>query len=97
LDRSVSNEASYRLAEKDDRERRFTAFDREIPFWYFPFDVLRAFDLPDLLASSPASGLVLHPIDGDWNRMSPAAARRLLPRKAAVVEAESALAERLLP
>jgi hypothetical protein len=40
---------------------------------------------------------VLHPIDGDWNRMSPAAARRLLPRKAAVVEAEQALADRLLP
>jgi hypothetical protein len=97
LDRSTSNEASYRLADKDDRERRFTAFDREIPFWYVPFDVLRVFDLPELLATSPASGLVLHPIDGDWNRMNPVAARRLLPRKAAVVETERELAERLLP
>ncbi len=97
LDRPASHEASYRLLDKDERERRFTAGDREIPFWYVPFDVLRAFDLPDLLAASPAAGTVLHPIDGDWNRMSPAAARRLLPRKAAVVEAEQTLADRLLP
>lgn len=97
LDRPASHEASYRLFEKDERERRFTAWDREIPFWYVPFDVLRTFDLPDLLAASPAAGTLLHPIDGDWKRMSPAAARRLAPRKAVVVEAEDGLAERLLP
>lgn len=97
LDRPASHEASYRLLDKDERERRFTAGDREIPFWYVPFDVLRAFDLPNLLAASPAAGAVLHPIDGDWNRMNPAAARRLLPHKAAVVESEQALAKRLLP
>lgn len=96
LDRPASNQASYRLLEKDDRETRFTAWDREIPFWYVPFDVLRVFDLPDLLAASPARGTVLHPIDGDWNRMSPAAARRLLPRNVAVVETEPALMDRLL-
>jgi hypothetical protein len=82
--------------EKDERERRFTAWDREIPFWYVPFDVLRAFDLPDLLAASPAAGTVLDAIDGDWNRMNAAAARRLLPRKVAVVEAEEVLVDRLL-
>jgi nucleoside-diphosphate-sugar epimerase len=97
LDRPASHEASYRLLDKDERERRFTAGDREIPFWYVPFDVLRTFDLPDLLAASPAAGTVLHPIDGDWNRMTPTAARRLLPRETAVVEAEQALADRLLP
>ncbi|MBL8227003.1 MAG: acetylxylan esterase [Bryobacterales bacterium] len=96
LDRPVSHEASYRLFEKDERERRFTAWDREIPFWYVPFDVLRAFDLPDLLAASQATGTVLHPIDGDWNRMNATAARRVLPRKAVVVETEQALVERLL-
>lgn len=97
LDRPASNKASYRLLEKDERDRRFTAWDREIPFWYVPFDVLRAFDLPDLLAASPAVGAVLDPIDGDWNRLSPAAARRLLPRKNTVVDGEQALADRLLP
>lgn len=97
LDRPASHEASYRLLDKDERERRFTAGDREIPFWYVPFDVLRAFDLPDLLAASPAAGTVLHPTDGDWNRMSPAAARRLLPHNVAVVEAEQSLVDRLLP
>ncbi|MCC6293279.1 MAG: acetylxylan esterase [Bryobacterales bacterium] len=96
LDRPVANEASYRLLEKDERERRFTAWDREIPFWYVPFDVLRVFDLPDLLAASPASGTVLHAIDGDWKRISPAAARLLLPRTVSVVEAEQELVERLL-
>lgn len=96
LDRPASLEASYRLLEKDERERRFTAWDREIPFWYVPFDILRVFDLPDLLAASPAAGTVLHPIDGDWNRMSADAARRLLPRNVVLVEAEEALAERLL-
>ena len=30
---------------------------REIPFWYVPFDVLRVFDLPQLLAASHAAGL----------------------------------------
>lgn len=39
---------------------------------------------------------MLHPIDGDWNRMTAPAARRLLPRKVAVVEAEEALVDRLL-
>lgn len=96
LDRPASHQASFQLLEKDERERRFTAWDREIPFWYVPFDVLRAFDLPDLLATSPAVGTVLNPIDGDWNRMSPAAARGLLPRRTAVVEAEEALVDRLL-
>lgn len=97
LDRPASHQASYQLLEDDQRTHRFTAWDREIPFWYVPFDVLRSFDLPDLLAASPAVATVLHPIDGDWNRMSPAAARRLLPPKVAVVEAEQALADRLLP
>lgn len=96
LDRSASHQTSFRLLDKDEHERRFTAWDREIPFWYVPFDVLRVFDLPNLLAASPAAGTVLNPIDGDWNRMSPASARQLLPRKTVVVETEQALADRLL-
>ncbi|MBL8292628.1 MAG: hypothetical protein JNN08_12370, partial [Bryobacterales bacterium] len=96
LDRPASLEASYQLLEKDERERRFTAWDREVPFWYVPFDVLRAFDLPDLLGASPAAGTVLDAIDGDWNRMTASASRRVLPRKVVVVEEEQALMNRLL-
>lgn len=79
LDRPKSLAASYRLLEGDRREERISAFDREIPFWYVPFDVLRAFDLPQLLAASSAKGYIVDPIDGDWQTMSPASARRLLP------------------
>jgi hypothetical protein len=55
--------------------------EREIPFQFFPFCGLRHFDLPQLLASTRAIGLIVHPIDGDWNRMSETDARRLLPSR----------------
>jgi hypothetical protein len=62
-----------------------TAFDREIPTTYFAFDALRSFDLPQLLASSRAVGVVVNPLDGDWGRLSEAAARRLLPPRVGVI------------
>jgi dienelactone hydrolase len=58
---------------------RTAAYDREIPFSYFGFDALRTFDLPDLMAASPAQGLVIDPIDGDWNRLPSEEARKLVP------------------
>ena len=76
FDRPRSLAASFEL-KKDDRDRT-TSFDREIPFAYVPFDALRAFDIPDLLARSRARGLVVHPIDGDWDQMEDADARKLL-------------------
>jgi hypothetical protein len=79
LDRPGSLPISYRLL-SEDRDRT-TAFDREIPFEYFVFDALRSFDLPELLASTAAIGLVVNPIDGDWNPLPEAAARHILPRK----------------
>jgi dienelactone hydrolase len=85
LDRPASLPASFRLFAQDRREERLTAFDREIPFSYFPFNVLAHFDLPDLLASSPARGFVLEPIDGDWKTMDTADAQRLLPRRVRAV------------
>jgi len=54
-------------------------YDHEIPFSYFGFDALRSFDLPNLMAASRVHGLVIDPIDGDWNRVAPAQARELLP------------------
>jgi hypothetical protein len=76
FDRPRSLAASFEL-KKDDRDRT-TSFDREIPFADVPFDALRAFDIPDLLARSRARGLVVHPIDGDWDQMKDADARKLL-------------------
>jgi dienelactone hydrolase len=64
-ERPRSLAASYEL-KTEDRDRT-TSFDREIPFAYVPFGALRSFDLPDLLAQSQARGLIVQPIDGDWN------------------------------
>ncbi len=77
LERTLSLDRSFVLQ----TEQGFStaAYDREIPFFYFGFDALQTFDLPNLLAGSPVHGLVLEPIDGDWNPLPSDQARRLLP------------------
>src|SRR5204863_7741647 len=85
LDRPASLDASFRLLEQDRREDRLTAFDREIPFSYLPFDVLRHFDLTQLLEKSTAAGFILQPIDGDWKIMPAREAQRLLPPRVHVI------------
>lgn len=77
VDRPQSIASSYRL--RPDMRDALTGFDHEIPYEYFVFDVLRWLDLPRLLESAGVSGLVVNPIDGDWNHMSQSAARQLLP------------------
>jgi hypothetical protein len=91
LDRPASFPASFRQLAQDRREERLTAFDREIPFSYLPFDVLAHFDLPQLLDSSPARGYVLEPLVGDWKVMSPPDAQRLLPPRVRAVAGISAI------
>lgn len=86
IDRPRSLPESYRLL-SDDRDRT-TAFDREIPAWFFPFGALRSFDLPQLLATSPAAGLVVNPLDGDGKRVSEPVARGILPRRVSVISTE---------
>ena len=81
IERPKSLAASYRLLGED--KDRTTAFDREIPFAYVPFGALRAFDLSELL--SRGYGLIVDPIDGDWDRMQEPQARKLLPANVAVV------------
>ncbi|HEX8986047.1 MAG TPA: prolyl oligopeptidase family serine peptidase [Bryobacteraceae bacterium] len=84
IDRPESMRASYALQAVDPPEGG--TYDREIPSHYFPFGALRTFDIPDLLAASPARrGLVVNPIDGDWKRMPAAGARKLLPANVEVV------------
>lgn len=60
-------------------QNSLTAFDHEIPYRYFVFDVLRWLDLPQLLAQTKAEGLVVNPLDGDWKQMSEPGARKFLP------------------
>src|SRR5438034_5061099 len=79
LERPHSLKLSFKLQTTD----QYTAvpLEREIPFQYFPFCGLRYFDVPQLLASTQATGLIVNPIDGDWNRMSETDARRSLPSR----------------
>lgn len=87
IDRPVSQRESFKLIH--DEKQRDEVYDREIPFHYFAFDALRHFDLPQVLAASKAKGLVVNPIDGDWNRMSAEAARKLLPRIVRTVSSDA--------
>jgi len=92
FDRPESLKASFAL-QTEERFRTAT-YDREIPYHYFVFDGLRSFDLPQLLATSRAKGLVVNPIDGDWKPLGEAEARRLLPARvklATGVTAETAV------
>ncbi|MEK7404295.1 MAG: prolyl oligopeptidase family serine peptidase [Acidobacteriota bacterium] len=86
FERPASLPASFALHTEE--RFRTAAYDREIPYFYFPFDALPAFDLPRLLAATRAAGLVVNPIDGDWQRMTAAAALALLPRRVQVVSEE---------
>jgi dienelactone hydrolase len=83
LERPVSMRASFKLLTED--SGRTGTHDHEIPFQYFAFDVLHHFDLPELLASAQAKGIIVNPIDGDWNRMAASEARRVVPSKVQVV------------
>jgi dienelactone hydrolase len=67
LDRPKSLQASYQL--KSDEKDRNAPYDREIPFFYVPFDGFRQRDIPQLLTGSKAKGAIITPIDGDWKLM----------------------------
>ena len=76
VDREASLRRSYRLAAPG--EERTVKIDREIPHSLVVFDVLRRFDLPDLLASlAPRPVLVTDAIDGDWETLSAERAREI--------------------
>jgi dienelactone hydrolase len=83
LDRPGSRAAADKLFEVDDRTNRLTAFDREIPYFYYPWGMV---SLPAMLERSRARGYVMEPIDGDWKPIEPEAARKLLPAKVKVLK-----------
>ncbi len=84
LERPASLEQSYRLLSEEEF-RRSPVYDREIPYFYIPFNGLAHFDLPQLLKRAGVPGLVADPIDGDWKPLSEPEARRRLPRGVEVV------------
>src|SRR5262249_7329090 len=85
FERPKSLPESFRLMAADGH--RTTSFDREIPASFFVFDVLRSWDLPQLLDLSHVDGAVVNPIDGDGDRISEREARESLPRRVRVISA----------
>lgn len=81
LDRPKSLAASYQLRSTD--KGRVAIYDREIPFHFIPFRALERTGIPEMLGNSP--GLVVQPINGDWEPMAEDEARRLLPRGVRIV------------
>ncbi|MCZ2154108.1 MAG: prolyl oligopeptidase family serine peptidase [Bryobacterales bacterium] len=86
LDRPKMLEASYELRKSD--ATRNAPYDREIPFHYVPFRAFERTDIAEMLSSSP--GVVIRPINGDWEPMEKAAAQRLLPGGVRVVNEDEA-------
>ncbi|MGP0070256.1 MAG: alpha/beta hydrolase family protein [Isosphaeraceae bacterium] len=86
FERPVALRDSYRLMPADGN--RTTSFNREIPASFFAFDVLRHWDLPRLMSSTRAEGLIVNPIDGDGVRLTEPEARKILPRPIRVISAE---------
>ena len=86
VERPQSLAASFRLQATDNREQRTTAFDREIPYSYFPFGVLEVTDLPQLIAASRVKTILMEPIDGDWQPLSVSAVPAELRSRVTTVE-----------
>jgi hypothetical protein len=85
VDRPKSLKTSFELRTTD--KARVEPYDREIPFFYIPFRALEYTDIAEMLRRAP--GAVVDPINGDWERMSAAEARQLLPRNVRVVAGEA--------
>jgi hypothetical protein len=83
--RPKSLEASYQLRTTD--KDRLLPYDREIPFFYFPFRAWERPAIKTMLARSP--GLVLNPIHGDWERTTESDARGYAPASVRVVVTEA--------
>ena len=85
LDRPKSLQASYELRSGD--KARLAPYDHEIPFFYIPFRAFERTDIAQMLGRSP--GVVIDPINGDWERMAAADARNILPARVRVVAGEA--------
>lgn len=88
IDRPESMRASYTLHKADPDDPG--VYDREIPAFYFPFGALEHRDIPDLLNASPARGLVVDPIDGDWQPLTAERARPYVPERIGLVSGPDA-------
>jgi hypothetical protein len=68
LNRPKSLEISYQL-HKDNNDR--FAYDREIPFFYVPWEGLLGPDIPDLMKATKAHGTWERVMNGDWETSGP--------------------------
>ena len=76
IDRPKELEESFSLRHTDND--RAAPYDREIPFIYVPFRAMERTDIAEMLGGSP--GLVVNPINGDWEAMPVDEAYALVPR-----------------
>jgi hypothetical protein len=74
VDRPKSMPFSFRLA-FDDHEHG-GVLDHEIPAIYYAFNALNRFDIPQLLNAPDIPGIVVDPIDGDWEPMPESQAQK---------------------
>jgi hypothetical protein len=88
LERPASLAHSFRLQNQD--RDRMTAFDREIPFAYVPFRGLEGPDITDLWSAAKTDGLLVNPIDGDWQPIGSVEAARLASPRIRVVSGTAA-------
>ena len=86
IERPQSLLASFRLQPADERQRRTTGFDREIPHEYFPFGALESMDLPELIENARTRATLIEPINGDWLPMEPAEVPRALRPRVSTME-----------
>ncbi len=84
LERPQNEKLSFKLQQCEPKDEQ--PLDREIPPDYFVFDALRYFDLPDLFATAGALGLVVDPIDGDWNVIPTSAAAGKVPSNVRAID-----------
>jgi hypothetical protein len=83
LERPKSMPLSFQLITSD--QGRTQVLDREIPYNYMAYDIAGHFDIPQLLSAPGVPGLVVNPINGDWERRDQASTRKLLTGKVKLV------------
>jgi dienelactone hydrolase len=83
LERPKSMPLSVQLITSD--QGRTQVLDREIPYNYMAYDIAGHFDIPQLLSAPGVPGLVVNPINGDWERRDQASTRKLLTGKVKLV------------
>jgi dienelactone hydrolase len=86
LDRPKSMPVSFRLDDHD----HGGVLDHEIPGIYYAFNALNRFDIPQLLNAPGIAGLVVNPIDGDWEPMPELQAQKMVSGRTRIISGDVA-------